>query len=131
MGIYEVLYPGTAKAIRLWQAIFPLIALFTVNQVLIINVFRVYDRWPHFDIVMHIIGGALVMRAIIRLWQNDTVRAIMLSTILWLWELYEAFWYHRPLGTLDTITDIQVSTIGAGILFLILYVKEKTNKKKT
>ncbi len=117
--------------------------LFLVNK-FIIGPFGFYQRWPWFDIPMHILGGMVITYSFILVLRKLDKEIIikkrifeifiiigLLSFIMISWEFYEfvrrAIIIHAPQNTIeDTLLDLLMGLLGG--LTTAITIKVTTKK---
>lgn len=123
---------------KFFQATWPMAAVFLFDN-LINNPLGIYDRWPSYDIPMHIFGGVITTWCLTRFLKSLKVYTglkpcwlrywfLIANTALIgiLWECYEwVFDYYFPwigvqTSLTDTIGDLLNDLLGASIFVALL-----------
>ncbi len=123
---------------KFFQAAWPMAAIFLFDN-LVNNPLGIYDRWPSYDIPMHIFGGVVTTWCLVRFLKSLKVYTSLKPRWLryWflianagligiLWEFYEwTFDYFFPwigvqTSLADTIGDLLNDLLGASIFIAIM-----------
>ncbi len=132
---------------KLFRAAWPMAAVFifdnTINKYL-----GVYERWPSFDIPMHVFGGVVTAWCLARLLKSLKVYISLKPSWLryWflisgtalvgiVWEFYE--WsldqifpnMGMQLGLADTLGDLLNDLIGATIFIVFIWYRHRSRSK--
>lgn len=134
---------------KIMQAAWPMAVVFLFDN-LVNNPFGFYERWPNFDVPMHVFGGVITTWCLVRFLKSVKVYTALKPRWLryWFlvantgligifWEVYEwlmDYWFpwigvQTSLG--DTIADLMNDLIGAGLFVAYLYWQTRKKKKKT
>lgn len=121
-----------------WAPLFVLLFHGVVSQIL-----RLYERWPHFDVFTHFLGGASVaflfsasfaavpaqaVNGPLRAWLDATFTLALTSLAAVIWEFLE-FFVDRSLGTRmqgglrDTLLDLAMGLAGGIVVVLVIAVR--------
>ncbi len=128
---------------KLWRAAWPMAAVFLFDN-LINNPLGFYDRWPHYDVPMHILGGVITTWCLARFLKSVKVYTALKPRWLryWfliantaligvVWEFYEwSFDYFFPwlsvqTSLTDTIGDLLNDLIGAAMYIVFIWWKSR------
>lgn len=131
---------------KLWRAAWPMGAVFLFDAV-INNPLGLYDRFPNYDIPMHILGGIVTTWCLVRFLKIQKIYTALKPRWLryWfliantafigvVWEFYEWIfdqlfpWLSVQTGLADTLGDLLNDLIGATILIGLVWWK---SQKKT